>query len=215
MASCPSVLLLNDFDRASTQTHYTQNTLAPSQVCHWSAFGSVCTLTPRIILLTCCSDWSGANRSVQTVLAPVSFLRLCDHSNGKKDPRSETLPLLEICENSPLFTSTCPSLLTYISQNRFWHFPYGKRQEQICIVVGCVSRWSKSAVKYCFFLQLRARNLSCIVFRSIWGHFDMEKFRSFFEWLLMFLPVYMMLKMMHFSEDHVSDVVTTVMATDN
>lgn len=30
----------------------------------------------------------------------------------------------------------------------------------------------------------------------------------------MFLPVYMMLKMMHFSEDHVSDVVTTVMATD-
>lgn len=45
----------------------------------------------------------------------------------EKDPPSETLPLLEICENllfrSLLFTSTCPSLLTYISQNRFWHFP--------------------------------------------------------------------------------------------
>lgn len=35
---------------SASQTHYTQNPLAPSQVGHWSAFGLVCGLNPRIML---------------------------------------------------------------------------------------------------------------------------------------------------------------------
>ena len=61
------------------KTHYTQNTLAPSQVCHWSAFGSVCGLKPRIMLLTCWSGWSGANHVCTNSFSSGVPLSLCHH----------------------------------------------------------------------------------------------------------------------------------------
>ncbi len=75
----------------SLQTHYTQNTLAPSQVCHWSAFGSVCGLKPRIMLMTCWRDRSAANHVCANSFSSGVHLSLCHNLKGEKKTHPQIL----------------------------------------------------------------------------------------------------------------------------
>lgn len=160
MASSSVCAPLNDFDWARRQTHYTQNILAPSQLCLCSAFGSVCAFKPRITMLTYCSDWSGANHVCANSSGVTSSLCVRPHSNALLlgciwDFISHVV--MKLCHFmflSSHFSSTCPvhvSWSLWLGSRRITSLEEAK--QHICIPVGYVWRWKEQECSktMCFF----------------------------------------------------------------
>lgn len=117
----------NDFDRAGERTHYTQNTLAPSQVCQWfslrcQAKNNTVDLPrrPRWCEWACANSFS-CGRPVWDFETshPVSLLRA---------HRSIRIPVCPLNSTCPVYFCILLLLTTSSYQNSFWQSPKGEKK---------------------------------------------------------------------------------------
>lgn len=164
-ASCgilSSCAPLNDFDRAVVRTHYTQNALAPSQVCQ--RFSLHCPAKNNTVDLPrrprwC--EWAWANSFSRG--RPVWDFETSHPVSLRCARRSVRIPLCPL-------NSTCPVYFciatTSSYHNSFWQFPKGIKG-QICIDVGCVSRLEQDCTEILFPVSRRNESESFGIYHLI------------------------------------------------